>query len=217
MTPLYAALPALVLFAVPAAAGVGEEEDGDGAYLELGGGLASISEIDVVAGSADFESGYSLSALLGYRWTEACDACFDLALELEVYYANVGFDDTLLVPGSSQTDYLAHGGVLLGGVLDWPVTRSINFYVGAAGGIATSMTLESKGDASSSVDLEDDSAFVIQGKAGVRYAMAENLSWYLQYKHLMSEEVTASDSFLDQSFDFEIQQDAVEIGMRWDL
>lgn len=214
MTFPYAALPALVLLAAPGAAGGGE---GDGAYLELGAGFASFSEIDVVAGTADFETGYSLGALIGYRWTEACDACFDIGLELEGYYSKVGFDDTLVVPGSSEVDYLAHGGVLLGGVLDWSCTERINFYGGAAVGLATSLTLDSKGGASSDVELEDDNALVVQGKLGVRYAMAENLSWYLQYKHLISEEITASDSFLDQSFDFEIQEDAVEVGMRWDL
>ena len=39
----------------------------------------------------------------------------------------------------------------------------------------------------------------------------------VQYKHLQSEDITASDSFLDQSFDFDIAEDAVEVGVRWGL
>ncbi len=215
MTFPYAVLPALVLLAAPGRA-AGDEGDG-GYYLELGAGLATFSEIDTTAGSADFESGYSLDVLLGHRWCQVFDTGLDFSLEGEAYYAKVGLDDQLLIPSSSLVDYLAHGGVLLGGVIDWPCSEHISFYGGAGAGLATSLTLDSKGDASSEIDLEDDTAFIVQGKLGVRYTMAQNLSWFLQYKHLQSEDITASDSFLDQSFDFDIAEDAVEVGVRWGL
>lgn len=213
MTSPYAVLPALVLLAAPGRA-AGDELD-EGFYLELGAGLATFSEIDTSAGSADFESGYSLDALLGHRWCEVFDTSLGFSLEGEAYYAKVGFDDQLVIPSSSRVDYLAHGGVLLNGVVDWPCSQRITFYGGAGAGLATSLTLDSKGDASSDPDIEDDTAFIVQGKLGVRYAMAENLHWFLQYKHLESEDITATDAFLDQSFDFDISEDAVEVGLRW--
>jgi opacity protein-like surface antigen len=205
-----ALLPALALLA-----GQGATDDPGGTYLELGAGLASQQEIEATAGSADFETGYSLDVLLGYQWREAWDTRFDFSLEVEGYYSKVGFDDPLLIPNSSQADYLSNGGVVLGGVIDWPCSDEISFYGGAGVGLATSMKLETKGDASSDAELEDDSALLFQGKLGARYAMAENLAWFIQYKYRLSEELTATDAFLDESFDFEIEQHTFEIGMRW--
>lgn len=208
-------LPTALLPALALLAGQGPTDDPGGIYLELGAGLATQDEIEATAGDVDLDEGYTLDALLGYQWREAWGTGFDFSLELEAFYTKIGFDDLQLVPNSSSANYLGNGGFVLGGVIDWPCSDEISFYGGAGVGLATSITLANKGDASSEVEPEDDSALLFQGKLGIRYAMAENLSWFLQYKYRQSEEITATDSFLDESFDFELQQHAVEVGMRW--
>jgi opacity protein-like surface antigen len=206
MTFSLAALP-LALLAVSAA-------EGDGAYLELGAGVTGTADLESLSGEAGFSTGYALNAAVGYRWAEAVGG-LDFSLEGEGLFTRQSLSDRLLGPGSSEADYLSTGSLFANGVLSWPYSDEITFYAGGGVGIAASLTLEDKGDQASSFGVADDTALVYQGKVGVRFRLAENMAWYLQYRHVGSEDVTFEDVFLDQSFDSDIQQDLVEIGVRY--
>jgi hypothetical protein len=210
-------LPSALFPALASLLALGPTGDEGGAYLEFGAGFLGSEGVDTNLGSADFDAGYSLDLLLGYRCPDAWDSCLGAGLELEAYLHHAGLDDGLLIVGSSQAAYLEHGGFLVGGVLDWVQSEELTFYGGLGAGLATKLTLDSKSDAASKTGFEDGEALIFQGKLGARYAMGENLSWFLQYKRLQSESLTIEDTLLDQSLDYEIRDNVVEVGMRWGL
>jgi opacity protein-like surface antigen len=209
MTFSFAALPALALLAAPVLAQ-------DGAYLELGAGLTSTSKMEGLVGDAAFDAGTSFAALVGYKWEDAI-AGLDLGLEGEGIWTLQNFDDDLLGPGSSQVENLSTKAYLIGASLTWPCNDEISFYAGAGAGIATDLGIKSRGDAASAFKIDDSSIMIYQGKAGIRYRMGGNLSWYLQYRRMQTESVVVRDDFLDQQFDYKFEQDIIEVGMRYGL
>jgi opacity protein-like surface antigen len=205
----FAALPAFALLAVPVFAQ-------DGAYLEIGAGLTSTEAMPGLSGDAAFDAGSAFGALIGYRWEDAVGG-LDLGLEFEGNWSVQNFEDQLLGPASALADNMGTTSYILGASLTWPYSEEISFYGGLGAGLVTRLDIKSEGGAASSFNVSDDSAAVFQGKAGIRYNMGANLAWYLQYRRLVSDTVTVEDKFLAQGFDYEFEQDILEVGMRYQL
>jgi len=209
MTLSFAALPALALLAAPALA-----QDDGGLYLELGAGLTSTESMPGLIGDAAFDTGSSFNGLIGYEWQDAW-AGLNLGLEFEGLWTLQNFEDELLGSGSSLAEDFTTSAYLFGPKLTWPYSEEISFYGGLGVGFTTELGIKSRGDAASAFKVVDEETLLYQAKAGIRYNMGANLSWYLQYRHVVADTVEVEDDFLLQSFDYDFEQDLLEVGMRY--
>ena len=208
-SPLVRPLSVLALLAAPATA-----QDSDW-YLEFAAGASVTDEADAILNSLDYDAGYSIDFLIGKRVHEG--DTFDFALEAEFYFNEQGVDDGLIGAGSSTVEQMSNGGFLVGGSMTWPLNEKISLYGGAAIGLATALDLDSKSDALSDFDIDDEQALAYQGKIGARYALGETSSWFFQYRQLFVPDIDVEDTFLGQEFEMDIEQSLFEVGVRWDL
>jgi hypothetical protein len=202
---------ALASFAAPLSA------HNDGYYLEFGLGVTDTETLASPFGAIKFDAGYSGSLLVGHQWTQILDTRLNFGLECEAYFNEQAFPNTQLDPSSSTLEQFSHGGFVAGGVLTWPYSDDIAFYGGAGVGLATALDLDSKSDAASTYGIKEDSAMIYQGKAGMRFAMGEQLYWFAQYKYIALEPIQFRDNLIGPSSELEIElaQNVIEVGVRW--
>ncbi len=216
MTPISpASLCALLVLAGSATA---QDADEFGPwYLDFSVGITNMEDSQGLVGDVGFDSGIGASLLFGYELEDALGDDFGLAIEFEGFFSEQSVDTRVLAPGSATPEQFSNNAFLINGVIDYQLTDKISLYGGAGAGIAGALDLDSKGDSPADFDIDDDFAFAYQGKAGARYLLGGNYSWFLQYRYFATEDLEALDSSVPVSFDLENRQSVFEVGVHYGL
>ena len=215
MTSIYPTrLCALVLLAGSAAA---QDEDAFGPwYIDFSLGISGMEDSQGIVSDISFDSGIAGSFLVGYEFDDAIGE-LDFGIELEGFISEQSVDGNLIAPGSATPEQFSNFGLLVNGVLDYDLTDKITLYGGLGIGFASALDLDSQNDAVGDFDIEDDFALAYQGKAGARYHLGANYSWFLQYRRFATEDLAVVDSSVPIGFDLENQQNVFEVGVHWGL
>ncbi len=215
----------LVAFALTPLASA-QEQDSDW-YWQLGFGSAGHAESSGLTRDITYEDGYALGTLVGYRTDWLGSERWNLSFEGEMTYVdNDVKNDGLLDAGSSSLEDLTTISFMAGAVLEWQMAEEIYLYAGAGIGWASKIELNNFGDGPTAVsgnprsfELDDEQGAAYQGKVGLRYDLGGegNFSWLIGLRFFATEELTATDSDLNQSFDMDNESMIFETAMRWGL
>ncbi|MEX1026243.1 MAG: outer membrane beta-barrel protein [Planctomycetota bacterium] len=193
-------------------------------YLEAGAGLSFADDAPgAFDGEVNYDDGFSLHGALGRRLFDfRDDGRLGLSAELEYFYNEVDIvgTDFSAVQVSDATG-LTTGSVLVNAVLDWDMSETVTFHLGLGAGLATSIDIDSAGNASESFKNEDDTAFAMQVRAGFSYQLGdyENFRFVAGYRWFRTEDIglveTGDPLGGPETFDLEYQVHSLEVGMRW--
>lgn len=194
------------LLALCALCGSAQAQEDSPWYLQFGAGAVQPqdSDADALENDLEFETGFVISGIGGYRLVDG--ERFDLSLEIEGYRAEADIDQNL---GDSTTT-----AVMGNANLEFALSRVVLLYLVGGGGWATDVELDSTAEGQS-LELQDDSAFAFQGKIGIRVLLGGNFSWLIGYRYFQTDDLSVDEEFSGSSFDFENIQHVVEMAFRW--
>jgi opacity protein-like surface antigen len=194
------------LLALCALCGSAQAQEDSPWYLQFGAGAVQPqdSDADVLEDDLQFETGFAISGIGGYRFVDG--ERLDLSLEIEGYRAEYDIDQNL---GDAKTT-----AVLGNANLEIALSRVVLLYLVGGAGWATDVDLDSNAEGQS-LDLQDDGAFAFQGKIGIRVLLGGNFSWLIGYRYFQTEDLGVDEEFSGSSFDFENVQHVFEMAFRW--
>ena len=208
----------LVLPLVGAVASAADDEIGPW-YFEFGTGLDSPADsIGPEGSNIVFDSGYTLNALLGRDMGRLGAERLHWSLEFEGFFSDVEFaKENFASLGSASAEDTSNVALMVNAMLDWRWSEKVSVYGGGGLGYATSVDLDTFGDALSDFDLIDTHAPAMQSKIGLRYRMGGNFSWTLGYRYYQTTDLEVRDDFIGSAFDMENRHHVFEFGVRWDI
>jgi opacity protein-like surface antigen len=160
------------------------EDTMKGLYVDLRGGLTSLSDSDLtdpalpgISGEAEFDNGFGIEGAVGYEHPSG------FRVELALGYRNNDFDDVSVAGISASSAGVNVGGqvealsVMANGYAAFDVGGGFKPFIGAGVGVAfldAELELSVPGFAVTASD--DDTVFAYQGIAGVEYEIPTDMA-----------------------------------------
>lgn len=176
-------------------------------YLRATGGLITTSSSSGPGEEIDFDEGYLLSLGLGWRLGQN-DSGLGFSIEIDGIWTDTDADQGNN-PAVRDVSVL---GVLLDGILDFPLGDQLSIYAGGGIGAAW-LDVGTESDGLSDFNDEDGPFLAWQAKGGLAWHLSTRTSLQVGYRFLNVDDAQLDDSLSSASFDLETQQHALELGL----
>jgi opacity protein-like surface antigen len=177
-------------------------------YVRVTGGAITAESSDAPDEDIDFEEGYLVSVAVGSR-IGAAETGLGFGFEFEGLWTELDADDD--GPIEAVTEVIAIG-ALVGGVVDYRIADAFALYASAGAGVAW-LDVDTGADALHDFDDDDEASFVWQARAGIAWRLTSETALHVGYRYLAFDDVEIEDDVGAASFDLEVRQHGIEIGV----
>lgn len=191
-------------------------DEDDPWYIQFSAGAVFSEDAeDVPGGTIEFDPGFSLGGVLGYRLIQGEQFGFDL--QGEAFYTDFKVDESDLTQIASAIDDDSGAFAwMLNGIAEWHFTEQFAIYGGVGGGFATKIEYDAWD--SGNLDISDDNGLAFQGLLGFLYNLGGSYDVLLGYRYFRTEPVDIDNLIPPfDSSEIDIAQHIVEVAFRWGL